>query len=113
VTDDEESILGKQVKDKITGLVGIATARCFYIHGCDHIGIQPPADNKTGRVPPLVWSDSPQVEIIGRSIKEKKPKKRPVKVQRRTGGPGDHPPSRAHPSIDTSGYGGENQFLNE
>ena len=86
--------LGDKVKDTITGLIGIATARCLYIHGCDHIGIQPPADNEKGKVPSLVWVDSPQVEVI----KAKKKKEEVKKIK--WGGPGGHPNEKAHPEYD-------------
>ena len=99
----EEIELGSKVKDTITGLVGIATARCLYIHGCDHIGIQPPADQKTGKVPSLVWVDSPQVETL-KINRNRKWRRRsiPNAPPLRSGGPGEHPNkgSRAHPEYD-------------
>ena len=96
--------LGDKVKCTITGLIGIAASRCLYLHGCDHIGIQPPADNKTGRVPSIVWVDSPQVTVVKtRTIKVAKKSR----ASRGPGGPGAHPGERAHPNYD------EGTFLNE
>lgn len=54
--------LGDKVRDVVSGLEGIATARCLYLNGCDHIGIQPPA--KDGKIPPIQWVDVPQVEVV-------------------------------------------------
>lgn len=83
--------LGDTVRDKVTGLEGIATSRCTYLNGCDHIAIQPRA--KDGRIPPAQWVDYPQVEVI--ESLTVRPEARPV----RTGGPAIHPPS-----VDDSDY---------
>ena len=78
-----EITLGQKVRDKISGLVGIATARCTYLNGCDHIAIQPPA--KDGKIPPSQWVDLPQVEVVEEL--------RPVLSSGGgfSGGPADHP----------------------
>ena len=103
---NEEITLGDSVECTIIGLQGIATSRCLYLHGCDHIGIQPRADNKTGKVPALVWVDSPQVKVIKKvGLKEQ------IQTQKRhqtrlgwwphyRGGPGPHPGDRNHPGIN-------------
>ncbi len=54
--------LGQKVKDKVTGLVGIATCRSTFLTGCDRIGIQPEA--KEGKVPGSYYVDEPQLEIV-------------------------------------------------
>ena len=92
---------GTKVRDKVTGLQGIAVARCMYLHGCDHIAIQPMADNKRGRVPRMVWFDVMQVESVG-------DKKRRTCVPKNFGygGPGDHPPGTSHPEHDDGVWGG-------
>lgn len=54
--------LGDKVRDTITGLSGVATCRCLYLNGCDHIGIQGLA--KDGKIPPVQWVDEPQVELV-------------------------------------------------
>jgi len=88
--------LGDKVKDTVTGLIGIATSRCIYLNGCDHIGIQPPADNKTGRVPSIVWVDVPQVEVyLFRKFTRVK-----SKDSKKIGGPATHPTDRAHPEYN-------------
>jgi hypothetical protein len=36
--------LGKTVRDRITGFVGVVTGRCQYISGCDQALVQPAVD---------------------------------------------------------------------
>ncbi|HEX2682698.1 MAG TPA: hypothetical protein VHL77_02125 [Ferruginibacter sp.] len=78
-------MLGKQVKDKITGFEGIAIGVINYLFGCNQIGIAPPMD-KEGKRPPVEWFDEGRCEIIGDGIE-------PASVQ--TDKPGseynDHP----------------------
>lgn len=83
-------VLGDKVRDTITGMEGIATARCLYLNGCDHIGIQGPASE--GKIPPIQWVDEPQVEVK----KTRAPRRI---IAKRKGGPstGGAPPQRAHP----------------
>jgi len=93
--------LGMTVRDTITGLEGIAVCRCLYLHGCDHIGIQPKANKTTGIIPPVAWIDEPQVESTGRRLK-KGPKR--TNEEKRRGGPGAHPGGRNHPSESSSSF---------
>ena len=58
--------LGDKVQDKITGFIGIATARIEYLHGCVQIEVMPPVD-KDNKKPDAIWMDEPRLE----SIKEK------------------------------------------
>jgi len=88
--------LGDKVKCTVTGLSGVATARCLYLHGCDHIGIQPKADMKAGTVPSLVWVDLPQVALI----KAAKKSENYVSELHGHGGPKNHPGKRNHPKYD-------------
>jgi len=55
--------LGSKVKDKITGLVGIAMARTTWLHGCVRISIQP-QELKDGKPIELYTIDEPQCEVI-------------------------------------------------
>ena len=43
--------LGTEVKDPITGYVGIATCRTEYLYGCARIGVQGKA-REDGKIPP-------------------------------------------------------------
>ena len=58
--------LGSRVRDTITGLEGVAVARCVYLFGCVRISIQPSTlhDGK-----PLDWVsiDEPQLEVLSES----------------------------------------------
>lgn len=64
--------LGDKVKDRITGFVGIATARCVYLNGCVQIQITPPAkNNETQKV---TWIDEDQIEVLQTNkVKESTP----------------------------------------
>jgi hypothetical protein len=81
--------LGDEVKDSVTGVKGIATARCEFLHGCTRVGVQPPI-GKDGKIPDSVYFDEPQLVII---------KKAKVKVEakhspRERGGPMPSIPTR-------------------
>ena len=58
----EKITLGSKVQDKVTLVVGIATARSTDINGCIRYCIQPKGDGKT--VPSPYWVDAKQVEFI-------------------------------------------------
>lgn len=73
--------LGQKVRDRVTGLEGIAYGRSTWLFGCDRITIQPPVD-KDGKVPDAWSCDEPQVEVIDEAvISEQSP------AQRKVGGP--------------------------
>ena len=55
--------LGQKVRDRVTGLEGIAYARLTFLYGCDRITIQPAVD-KDGKVPDAWDCDEPQVDIV-------------------------------------------------
>lgn len=54
--------LGDKVKDKITGLEGIAIAEIKYLNGCHQFEVQAKA-NKDGSVPDPKWIDSIQLDV--------------------------------------------------
>lgn len=58
------NLLGKKVRDKINGMVGIATSRTQYLNGCVRYGVTPPAD-KEGKPLDAYWIDEEQLEVIG------------------------------------------------
>lgn len=76
--------LGSVVRDKITGLHGVAVARTDWIHGCTRYGVQPTELHEGKPIDPL-WFDEPQLEIV----RPEKPKPAPT-----TGGPQRDPSSR-------------------
>lgn len=82
--------LGMTVKDKITGLNGVAVCRSSYLTGCDRISIQP-TELKDGK--PLDWVafDENQLDIINNNvIKMNTIDETPTKV----GGPRPNPSPR-------------------
>ena len=55
--------LGDEVKDKVSGFKGIATARHSYLDGCDRITIQPPID-KEKKHQDCHTFDEPQLTVV-------------------------------------------------
>ena len=55
--------LGSVVRDKITGLQGIAVARTEWVHGCTRYGVQPTKLHEMKPIDPQ-WFDEPQLEIV-------------------------------------------------
>lgn len=64
--------LGDEVKEKVTGFLGIAVARISWISGCDMIRIQPKA-RKDGTIDEARDFDEPLMDIIKKAkVKVKK-----------------------------------------
>ena len=75
--------LGMTVKDKITGLTGVAVCRATYLTGCDRIYIQL-LEIKDSNPPEWVAFDENQLEIVkGKKVIDLSPKNTTEKV----GGP--------------------------
>lgn len=55
--------LGMHVKDKVTGVTGVAVARTEYLTGCARISVQP-TDVKDGKVADWVTLDEGQWDVI-------------------------------------------------
>lgn len=55
--------LGFIVRDKVTGLVGVAESRAEYMYGCDRYYVQPRV-NKDGKVPDGYMVDAPQLDLV-------------------------------------------------
>ena len=73
-----EKLLGKKIKDKVSGLSGVVVSVTIFLNGCIRVSIQPPID-KDGKMPSESWFDWQQVELL-------KTKKIKTNVSR-TGGP--------------------------
>lgn len=76
--------LGDEVKDSVSGFVGVAVAKYSYLNGCDRISVQPMV-NGEGKLPDTATFDDPQLEVLT-----------PGKVRRgpiNTGGPEKYTPS--------------------
>jgi hypothetical protein len=59
--------LGAEVKDKVSGFVGIAVAKHNYINGCTRITVQPKVD-KQGKLPDSQTFDELQLSVISKKI---------------------------------------------
>lgn len=55
--------LGTIVRDKVTGLKGVAENRATYLYGCDRYCIQPKA-KEDGAIPESIMVDEPQLEVV-------------------------------------------------
>ncbi len=83
--------LGDEVKDTLTGFVGICGSITEYLNGCRRIMIVPPVD-ATGKYQDERWIDEPQLEVIKRSayIAPIRPK---LEAPKDTGGDRPDPPA--------------------
>lgn len=66
-----EFLLGSEVRDKVTGLTGIAIARLEYLNGCVQYGIKPQTLDKDGKIRPSEYIDSQQLELVSDGISVK------------------------------------------
>lgn len=82
--------LGDKVRDKITGLQGVAIARHDYLHGCTRWSLQP-VELKDGKPVDCSTFDDPQLEVVEAGNV-------PAKTGREPGGPRDEPARPAVPS---------------
>jgi len=86
--------LGDKVRDKYSGLVGIAVVRSEFINGCIQFEVQPKAV-KDGKLPESIGIDEGALEVINK-VKVKKTFK--VKLM------GGHPGGPNSPPIKMRGY---------
>lgn len=61
------SNLGKQGRDKISGLTGIIIGRAEYLFGCAQYGLVPPI-GADGQPSNASWFDEGRIEIVGEGI---------------------------------------------
>ena len=55
-------LLGKTLKDKLTGFSGVATGFCRYLTGCDQYNVTPKIDDD-GKYPTSHWFDVVRLEV--------------------------------------------------
>ncbi len=73
---------GIEVRDRVSGVKGIITARCEYVNGCLRYSVAPRVNKeKPNDVPDCWWIDEAQLEKIGEGLNTK-----PI-AKKRTGGP--------------------------
>ena len=59
--------LGDRVKDRITGLAGIAVGKTDWLFGCRRITIQP-EEAKEGKPAEMFHADEPQLVVVLRGV---------------------------------------------
>jgi hypothetical protein len=57
-------MLGKKLKDKITGYEGIATSKHLYLTGCTQYGLQAQV-GADGKIPEKQYFDEGRLEVTG------------------------------------------------
>ncbi len=92
-------MLGKKVKDKITGFTGVAVAECKYINGCLCYEVRPER-LKDGCMLKTEWIDVQQLELVNPKLSVPPDSGDPTIHRRRklpsgkgaSGGPQNRPP---------------------
>ena len=64
--------LGQKVKDKITGMVGIAVCRAIWMNGCVRVTVQP-QELKDGRPVDTYTCDEPDLIVIDEGVEASEP----------------------------------------
>jgi len=59
--------LGQKIRDIVTGMEGIATAKVEYLNGCIQYCLRPAMD-KDGKLPEASYVDEGQLEVIGDGV---------------------------------------------
>jgi hypothetical protein len=75
----KKKLLGKKVKDIVSGFEGVAVSKIEYMNGCTQYNIQPKCKDDNTMIK-AEWFDAEQVELVSNKTIVKK-KKKP------TGGP--------------------------
>ena len=70
----EKIKLGQEVRDRVTGLQGIAVCRHTYITGCDRITVQGPV-NEDRSLPEEYSFDEPTLEVVSNGVCKEQKKK--------------------------------------
>lgn len=104
MTEKAEIKLGDKVRDTLTKLKGIVTARCEYITGCIQFEVQP-EDLHNGTIVKAPWIDEMRLERIP-PPKPRKPASASdeshhgtrAAIRRRTGGSQSNPERNSPPS---------------
>lgn len=73
--------LGNRIRDKVTGVEGIATSRTEFLNGCIRYTLQPKPLKKDGAIPAELWFDEKQLELVGDGIAKDR------LIKSNTGGP--------------------------
>ena len=71
--------LGLIVKDRVTGLIGVAENRASFLYGCDRYFVQPQIKDD-GTVPAGQMVDEPQLEVLSDREQVMKPLAEPPQI---------------------------------
>jgi hypothetical protein len=67
---ETDPLLGKLLKDKITGFEGIAVTKLVCLFGCDQYGLCPQDWNKEkGKRPDTEYFDEARLEVTGEGVR--------------------------------------------
>lgn len=61
-----DHLLGKKVRDQVTGFEGIATAKLIFLYGCSQYGVTP--EVKDGKLDDSHYFDEGRLEVVGPGI---------------------------------------------
>jgi hypothetical protein len=59
-------ILGRSVRDTVTGFEGVAESVCFDLYGCVQILVRPGLDKKEGKLKEPGWFDEKRLVKVGK-----------------------------------------------
>jgi len=77
--------LGQKLRDKVTGLEGIAVAKVEYLNGCIQFCIKPKSKTKNEvKMPEGVYIDEGQLEIVSKGLSTSKKREGPGGVMNDT-----------------------------
>ncbi len=79
--------LGTKVRDKVSGIEGIAVSEVTHLNGCVRYGVQPKS-MEAGKMPDQQWFDIEQLEYIDEGVNV-------TKKAEPTGGDREDPPVRS------------------
>lgn len=90
--------LGHRVRDRVTGLTGVVTARHVYLFGCVRLSVQPPVAGD-GKIPESLGFDEPGLEDLGPApgLAELVARINAPRTWADPGGPRDDPHSASRP----------------
>lgn len=74
--------LGQKLRDRVTGLEGIAVQRIEYLNGCVQYAIKPKAKKGDVTLPDGWCIDQQQLEVVDEGLNKSKPVEK-----KKTGGP--------------------------
>jgi len=62
---------GEEVKDLVTGLIGIIDCSSMWLNGCKRYSVQPRIQGDETKRPNAIWMDEEQLEFVSAGISKK------------------------------------------